>query len=93
MTDAFTEGRSADFLFLCVTIQVNLCSPTNNETYQERLLRLEGDKESLVLQVSALHVCLTPYQLQVIFTTNEIIVKSRMCQTIQTHRVSLLQQA
>ncbi|KAF7646954.1 hypothetical protein LDENG_00179830, partial [Lucifuga dentata] len=29
---------------------VNLCSPANNETYQERLLRLEGDKESLVLQ-------------------------------------------
>uniref|UniRef100_A0A8D0AVQ5 PPFIA binding protein 2 n=1 Tax=Sander lucioperca TaxID=283035 RepID=A0A8D0AVQ5_SANLU len=27
---------------------------SNNETYQERLLRLEGDKESLVLQVSIL---------------------------------------
>ncbi|XP_029952084.1 liprin-beta-2b isoform X9 [Salarias fasciatus] len=34
--------------------EVNLCSPANNETYQERLLRLEGDKESLVLQVSVL---------------------------------------
>uniref|UniRef100_A0A3Q3NRL7 PPFIA binding protein 2 n=1 Tax=Labrus bergylta TaxID=56723 RepID=A0A3Q3NRL7_9LABR len=33
---------------------VNLCTPANNETYQERLLRLEGDKESLVLQVSVL---------------------------------------
>lgn len=33
---------------------VNPCSPANNETYQERLLRLEGDKESLVLQVSVL---------------------------------------
>ncbi|XP_039987806.1 liprin-beta-2b isoform X5 [Xiphias gladius] len=33
---------------------VNLCSSANNETYQERLLRLEGDKESLVLQVSVL---------------------------------------
>ncbi|XP_029290312.1 liprin-beta-2b isoform X3 [Cottoperca gobio] len=33
---------------------VNLCSPANNETYQERLLRLEEDKESLVLQVSVL---------------------------------------
>ncbi|XP_068595077.1 liprin-beta-2b [Brachionichthys hirsutus] len=33
---------------------VNLCSPANDETYQERLLRLEGDKESLVLQVSVL---------------------------------------
>uniref|UniRef100_A0A3P8PNF8 SAM domain-containing protein n=1 Tax=Astatotilapia calliptera TaxID=8154 RepID=A0A3P8PNF8_ASTCA len=29
-------------------------TPSNNETYQERLLRLEGDKESLVLQVSVL---------------------------------------
>ncbi|XP_034390078.1 liprin-beta-2b isoform X15 [Cyclopterus lumpus] len=34
--------------------KVDLCSPANNETYQERLLRLEGDKESLVLQVSVL---------------------------------------
>nr|XP_015193779.1 PREDICTED: liprin-beta-2 isoform X12 [Lepisosteus oculatus] len=33
---------------------VNLRSPVNNETYQERLTRLEGDKESLVLQVSVL---------------------------------------
>ncbi|XP_054633094.1 liprin-beta-2b isoform X4 [Dunckerocampus dactyliophorus] len=29
---------------------VNLCSPANHESYQERLLRLEEDKESLVLQ-------------------------------------------
>uniref|UniRef100_H3CLH5 PPFIA binding protein 2 n=1 Tax=Tetraodon nigroviridis TaxID=99883 RepID=H3CLH5_TETNG len=34
--------------------EVNLCSPPSNESYQERLLRLEGDKESLVLQVSVL---------------------------------------
>ncbi|XP_035012764.2 liprin-beta-2b isoform X16 [Hippoglossus stenolepis] len=34
--------------------KVNLCSPVSNETYQDRLLRLEGDKESLVLQVSVL---------------------------------------
>ncbi|XP_075998100.1 liprin-beta-2b isoform X5 [Genypterus blacodes] len=33
---------------------VNLCSPANNENYRQRLLRLEGDKESLVLQVSVL---------------------------------------
>uniref|UniRef100_A0A3B4E9Q6 SAM domain-containing protein n=1 Tax=Pygocentrus nattereri TaxID=42514 RepID=A0A3B4E9Q6_PYGNA len=33
---------------------VNLQSPPNNETYQQRLERLEGDKESLVLQVSVL---------------------------------------
>ncbi|KAK5868110.1 hypothetical protein PBY51_012549 [Eleginops maclovinus] len=30
------------------------CSSANHETYQERLLRLEGDKECLVLQVSVL---------------------------------------
>nr|XP_033941297.1 liprin-beta-2b isoform X2 [Pseudochaenichthys georgianus] len=30
------------------------CSAANHDTYQERLLRLEGDKESLVLQVSIL---------------------------------------
>uniref|UniRef100_A0A8C4NV75 SAM domain-containing protein n=1 Tax=Dicentrarchus labrax TaxID=13489 RepID=A0A8C4NV75_DICLA len=35
-------------------IQANMMLTTNNETYQERLLRLEGDKESLVLQVSVL---------------------------------------
>ncbi|KAG9338038.1 hypothetical protein JZ751_027202 [Albula glossodonta] len=34
--------------------KVNPRSPVNNETYQERLSRLEGDKESLVLQVSVL---------------------------------------
>ncbi|KAJ8248863.1 hypothetical protein GJAV_G00228560 [Gymnothorax javanicus] len=34
--------------------RVNIRSPANNETCQERLARLEGDKESLVLQVSVL---------------------------------------
>uniref|UniRef100_A0A671KRR4 PPFIA binding protein 2 n=1 Tax=Sinocyclocheilus anshuiensis TaxID=1608454 RepID=A0A671KRR4_9TELE len=38
----------------CVSPQVNLQCSSNNETYQERLARLEGDKESLVLQVSVL---------------------------------------
>uniref|UniRef100_A0A9J7ZND9 PPFIA binding protein 2 n=1 Tax=Cyprinus carpio carpio TaxID=630221 RepID=A0A9J7ZND9_CYPCA len=33
---------------------VNLQCSSNNETYQDRLARLEGDKESLVLQVSVL---------------------------------------
>uniref|UniRef100_A0A8C2I9X5 PPFIA binding protein 2 n=1 Tax=Cyprinus carpio TaxID=7962 RepID=A0A8C2I9X5_CYPCA len=33
---------------------VNLQCSSNNETHQERLVRLEGDKESLVLQVSVL---------------------------------------
>uniref|UniRef100_A0A673YEH0 PPFIA binding protein 2 n=1 Tax=Salmo trutta TaxID=8032 RepID=A0A673YEH0_SALTR len=43
-----------DSSFECVFLQVNLRSPVNNESYQERLVRLEGDKESLVLQVSVL---------------------------------------
>uniref|UniRef100_A0A8C7GFR9 PPFIA binding protein 2 n=1 Tax=Oncorhynchus kisutch TaxID=8019 RepID=A0A8C7GFR9_ONCKI len=43
-----------DSSFVCVFLQVNLRSPVNNESYQERLVRLEGDKESLVLQVSVL---------------------------------------
>ncbi|EGW03902.1 Liprin-beta-2 [Cricetulus griseus] len=34
--------------------QVNHHSAASNETYQERLARLEGDKESLILQVSVL---------------------------------------
>nr|XP_057942698.1 liprin-beta-2b isoform X2 [Doryrhamphus excisus] len=33
---------------------VSLCSPASHESYQERLLRLEEDKECLVLQVSVL---------------------------------------
>lgn len=45
------------FVFPVSFFQVNLCSPANNETYQERLLRLEGDKESLVLQVRTVCVC------------------------------------
>uniref|UniRef100_A0A672G6K5 PPFIA binding protein 2a n=1 Tax=Salarias fasciatus TaxID=181472 RepID=A0A672G6K5_SALFA len=35
-------------------LQVNLHSNTNSESYQDRLSRLEGDKESLILQVSVL---------------------------------------
>uniref|UniRef100_A0A2K6P8L5 PPFIA binding protein 2 n=1 Tax=Rhinopithecus roxellana TaxID=61622 RepID=A0A2K6P8L5_RHIRO len=34
--------------------QINHHSAASNETYQERLARLEGDKESLILQVSVL---------------------------------------
>uniref|UniRef100_A0A3Q1HWJ1 SAM domain-containing protein n=1 Tax=Anabas testudineus TaxID=64144 RepID=A0A3Q1HWJ1_ANATE len=50
-----TETAQALIDWLQTHLQnVNLCSPANNETYQERLLRLEGDKESLVLQVSVL---------------------------------------
>ncbi|XP_058244402.1 liprin-beta-2 isoform X2 [Hemibagrus wyckioides] len=42
-------------VFLCLDKSlVNLRALGNNESYQERLCRLEGDKESLVLQVSVL---------------------------------------
>ncbi|XP_041416841.1 liprin-beta-2 isoform X2 [Xenopus laevis] len=42
--------------YLMEWLQSNLVNYTavNNETYQERLARLEGDKESLILQVSVL---------------------------------------
>uniref|UniRef100_A0AAQ6A5V3 SAM domain-containing protein n=1 Tax=Amphiprion ocellaris TaxID=80972 RepID=A0AAQ6A5V3_AMPOC len=50
----FKPTDLTDFLLVFFLLQVSVCSPTNNETYQERLLRLEGDKESLVLQVSVL---------------------------------------
>ncbi|XP_030646572.1 liprin-beta-2b [Chanos chanos] len=43
-----------DWLERGMTSQVNLQTSSNNETCQERLARLEGDKESLVLQVSVL---------------------------------------
>uniref|UniRef100_A0AAR2JU00 SAM domain-containing protein n=1 Tax=Pygocentrus nattereri TaxID=42514 RepID=A0AAR2JU00_PYGNA len=39
---------------LFISLFVNLRALGNNESYQERLSRLEGDKESLVLQVSVL---------------------------------------
>ncbi|KTF83042.1 hypothetical protein cypCar_00026326 [Cyprinus carpio] len=41
-------------MYTCLSPQVNLQCSSNNETYQDRLARLEGDKESLVLQVSVL---------------------------------------
>uniref|UniRef100_A0A4W6C3I2 PPFIA binding protein 2 n=1 Tax=Lates calcarifer TaxID=8187 RepID=A0A4W6C3I2_LATCA len=39
---------------LTFILKVNLQSNGNSESYQERLSRLEGDKESLILQVSVL---------------------------------------
>lgn len=55
--------------FLVRCVQVSLCTPANNETYQERLLRLEGDKESLVLQVRA------DFFFSVILKVNETVCK------------------
>ncbi|EDM17957.1 protein tyrosine phosphatase, receptor-type, F interacting protein, binding protein 2, isoform CRA_c [Rattus norvegicus] len=44
----------AEGIFVASPSQVNHHSAASNETYQERLARLEGDKESLILQVSVL---------------------------------------
>uniref|UniRef100_A0A673A0Y3 PPFIA binding protein 2a n=1 Tax=Sphaeramia orbicularis TaxID=375764 RepID=A0A673A0Y3_9TELE len=41
-------------MFDTCDVDVNLHSPGSSESYQERLSRLEGDKESLILQVSVL---------------------------------------
>uniref|UniRef100_A0AAQ5ZZG0 SAM domain-containing protein n=1 Tax=Amphiprion ocellaris TaxID=80972 RepID=A0AAQ5ZZG0_AMPOC len=41
-------------VYLTSILKVNLHSNANSESYQERLSRLEGDKESLILQVSVL---------------------------------------
>ncbi|XP_039503847.1 liprin-beta-2b isoform X5 [Pimephales promelas] len=52
---AFSMEEKIDFYKHFTWLKkVNLQSSSNNETYQERLARLEGDKESLVLQVSVL---------------------------------------
>jgi len=53
---------------MCVSPQVNLQSSSNNETYQERLARLEGDKESLVLQVRYFTKASKAFQLSIIVT-------------------------
>ncbi|XP_031756368.1 liprin-beta-2 isoform X5 [Xenopus tropicalis] len=47
---------NATAFYVMEWLQSNLVNYTavNNETYQERLARLEGDKESLILQVSVL---------------------------------------
>uniref|UniRef100_A0A8B9KNC7 Liprin-beta-1/2 coiled-coil domain-containing protein n=1 Tax=Astyanax mexicanus TaxID=7994 RepID=A0A8B9KNC7_ASTMX len=49
-----TAQTLLDWLEKGTVSEVNLQSPPNNETYQERLERLEGDKESLVLSVLVL---------------------------------------
>ncbi|EHH23119.1 Protein tyrosine phosphatase receptor type f polypeptide-interacting protein-binding protein 2 [Macaca mulatta] len=57
LRDMLTPNRdfSSDWAFQeTLESQVNHHSAASNETYQERLARLEGDKESLILQVSVL---------------------------------------
>ncbi|XP_056350067.1 liprin-beta-2 isoform X2 [Oenanthe melanoleuca] len=83
--------------------QVNHHSP-NNETYQERLARLEGDKESLILQVSVLtdqveaqgekirdlEICLEGHQLK-LNATEEMLQQELLSRTsLETQKLDLM---
>ncbi|KAL9849467.1 liprin-beta-2 isoform 4-T4 [Geothlypis trichas] len=83
--------------------QVNLHS-SNNETYQERLARLEGDKESLILQVSVLtdqveaqgekirdlEICLEGHQLK-LNATEEMLQQELLSRTsLETQKLDLM---
>ncbi|NXN22364.1 LIPB2 protein, partial [Nycticryphes semicollaris] len=82
--------------------QVNHSS--NNETYQERLARLEGDKESLILQVSVLtdqveaqgekirdlEICLEGHQLK-LNATEEMLQQELLSRTsLETQKLDLM---
>ncbi|XP_076200033.1 liprin-beta-2 isoform X8 [Aptenodytes patagonicus] len=83
--------------------QVNHHS-SNNETYQERLARLEGDKESLILQVSVLtdqveaqgekirdlEICLEGHQLK-LNATEEMLQQELLSRTsLETEKLDLM---
>ncbi|NWX42756.1 LIPB2 protein, partial [Steatornis caripensis] len=76
----------------------------NNETYQERLARLEGDKESLILQVSVLtdqveaqgekirdlEICLEGHQLK-LNATEEMLQQELLSRTsLETQKLDLM---
>ncbi|XP_014115707.1 PREDICTED: liprin-beta-2 isoform X7 [Pseudopodoces humilis] len=78
--------------------------PPNNETYQERLARLEGDKESLILQVSVLtdqveaqgekirdlEICLEGHQLK-LNATEEMLQQELLSRTsLETQKLDLM---
>ncbi|XP_072193664.1 liprin-beta-2 isoform X7 [Excalfactoria chinensis] len=84
--------------------QVNHHSSANNETYQERLARLEGDKESLILQVSVLtdqveaqgekirdlEICLEGHQLK-LNATEEMLQQELLSRTsLETQKLDLM---
>lgn len=84
--------------------QVNHHASTSNETYQERLARLEGDKESLILQVSVLtdqveaqgekirdlEVCLEGHQLK-LNATEEMLQQELLSRTLlETQKLDLM---
>ncbi|XP_061466481.1 liprin-beta-2 isoform X8 [Rhineura floridana] len=84
--------------------QVNHHPSASNETYQERLTRLEGDKESLILQVSVLtdqveaqgekirdlEVCLEGHQLK-LNATEEMLQQELLSRTLlETQKLDLM---
>lgn len=84
--------------------QVNHHSAASNETYQERLARLEGDKESLILQVSVLtdqveaqgekirdlEVCLEGHQVK-LNATEEMLQQELLSRTsLETQKLDLM---
>ncbi|XP_054828920.1 liprin-beta-2 isoform X2 [Eublepharis macularius] len=84
--------------------QVNHPTSVTNETYQERLSRLEGDKESLILQVSVLtdqveaqgekirdlEVCLEGHQLK-LNATEEMLQQELLSRTLlETQKLDLM---
>ncbi|XP_015267201.1 PREDICTED: liprin-beta-2 [Gekko japonicus] len=84
--------------------QVNHPASVSNETYQERLSRLEGDKESLILQLSVLtdqveaqgekirdlEVCLEGHQLK-LNATEEMLQQELLSRTLlETQKLDLM---
>nr|XP_060622648.1 liprin-beta-2 isoform X2 [Anolis sagrei ordinatus] len=84
--------------------QVSHHTSASNETYQERLTRLEGDKESLILQVSVLtdqveaqgekirdlEVCLEGHQLK-LNATEEMLQQELLSRTqLETQKLDLM---
>uniref|UniRef100_A0A8D1L9R5 SAM domain-containing protein n=2 Tax=Sus scrofa TaxID=9823 RepID=A0A8D1L9R5_PIG len=91
-------------LFFLLSSQVNHHGAASNETYQERLARLEGDKESLILQVSVLtdqveaqgekirdlEVCLEGHQVK-LNAAEEMLQQELLSRTsLETQKLDLL---
>ncbi|XP_049574810.1 liprin-beta-2 isoform X2 [Syngnathus scovelli] len=79
--------------------KVNLQSPNNSESYQERLSRLEGDKESLILQVGVLtdqveaqEVKISDLQTSVVEHRLKLNATEEMLQQELLHRTTLEKQ-
>ncbi|KAG7230218.1 hypothetical protein INR49_012351 [Caranx melampygus] len=69
--------------------KVNLHSNGNCESYQERLSRLEGDKESLILQVEAQGVKISDLETSLVEHQHKLNSTEEMLQQELVHRTSL----